>query len=334
MALDPVTAGLEALAAGINAFSAGKTNKIAKDNLAFQRQNAMDELKFAKAGRTDAYGNTTNFDDALNQWITQLTPEQQKLVKGQEHEQLLSTTQDAAQNRDVRQRAFQRGIQGGEDFNTAEAGYRYDQPHSRDAIQNEITNLITQSRGTGDRAESALAGRELMRTHGNLPLTLGGTYVPGGAGAKLANTMLQARQQALGESQSVDQAHQNKYLPALSQFNAQAMGGGNAGVNFSSTPGDVSNREDFMSQLVQNALKSGGAGVQAGSALNTKTSAAMTPDFGDIAKLITAAKAGDKTAKAGDPGYYGGSPGGNSLLNPSTYGNRNWLSSDYGDFTL
>lgn len=333
--MDPLTIALMGGSALGGLFNGIAANRTAQENLDFQKQNAADELKFAKAGRTDAYGNTSNFDDALNQWVTQLTPEQQKLVKGQEHEQLLSTTQDAAQNRNVRQNAYQRGIGANEDYNTARAGYQYDQPPSQASLMNDITNLITQSRGTGDRAEANLGARQNIRQAGNLPVIMtsnGNQAGFGSAGQRLAQTMLDARKESIGESESLQQAHQSKYLPALAQFNQTAMGGGNTPISFSSTPGDVASREDAMGQLVQNALKTGGTGIENAAKLQSGTAGSMFPGIGDITKLIAANRAG--TAKVGDPGNYGGSPTGNSLLNPSTYGNRNYQQSDYGDFTF
>lgn len=325
-----------ALAAGglVSSFAqGGRANDIAQENLDFQRKQAGDQLRFAKGGRTDAYGNQTTFDDALNRWITTLTPEQQRLVKAGEHEQLLGLTEDASRNRNVRERAFARGQGAEQDFNSAVAGYRYDQPHSEDAIMNEISNLITQSRGTGDRAEAALASRQGIRQAGNLPAVYtnytGGTG--GGAGVRLAENMLKAREAARTEHSSRVQDHNSRYLPAIQQFNSLAGGGGDAKFSFSDTPANIDSQTQNLSKLVSDAYKTGGSEVNSAAGTGVKA-ANVGPGMGDFTKLIAALKP-DK-AKTGDPGFFGGNPGSNTLLSPSTYGNRNWTQDDYGDFTF
>src|SRR4051794_1836795 len=103
---DPVSGGVAAIAELLHQYNESKAADTAKEGLAFQRQNAADALRFAKAARTDAFGNRTSYDDALNQWITSLTPEQQSLVSAGEHEQRLGLTEDAARNRDIRRQQF------------------------------------------------------------------------------------------------------------------------------------------------------------------------------------------------------------------------------------
>src|SRR5436190_20276420 len=147
--IDPLSLGLAGgglLLQQINEMRAAET---AQQALEFQKQNAAQQLQFAKAGRTDAYGNRTTFDDALNQWITQLTPEQQSLVSAGEREQRLGLTTDAARNRAIREAQFNRGRQADEDFQQARAGYLYSPRKSEGDLMGEITSLLTNARGEG-----------------------------------------------------------------------------------------------------------------------------------------------------------------------------------------
>jgi hypothetical protein len=50
-----------------------------EENLQFQRENARKQYALATAGRTDAYGNKMTYNEALNQWDTQLTPQQKAI---------------------------------------------------------------------------------------------------------------------------------------------------------------------------------------------------------------------------------------------------------------
>lgn len=336
--MDPVTMGLLASTAISSLFGGMNANSTAQDNLSFQRQNAADQLKFAKAGRTDAFGNTTSFDDALNKWITQLTPMQQNLIKAGEHEQLQGLTHDAGQNRAVRDQQYRRGIQAGEDYNTARAGYQYDQPKSEGANFDELVRLITNARGTGDRATAQLADRQSLRQHGNMPVINTGNPADrnypghGYAGDRLAQTILQARQQALGETTQRDQAHASKYLPAMRQFAETASQGGNAPFSFSTTPDRLGAQQQQLDQLLQGALKGGSSAVQGAETLQAKTNQNQFGDPSDYIKMIAALKGGQGRvgAAAGATGNYGGSPSTNSFLNPSTYGNRPFDFAQYG----
>lgn len=334
MAFDPVTAGLEAVAAGLNFAGGQSANKTAQQNLAFQRQNAADQLRLAKAGRTDAYGNRTSFDDVLNQWITELTPEQQRIIKGGEHEQLLGLTTDAAQNRDIRERQGRAAVQAGEDYNKTRAGFMFDQPRGEGATTDDLTGLILASRGIKGGVNQNAATPQNIRQSGNVPIiNSGGNGASSGVGAPVAQALLEARRQAQGEHASREQAHQSEYLPVLQSLQQTMSAGGGAPIHFSDTPGNMMGQQEQMSKLIAEAMKNSGTANNNAATLAAKAGGAQ---FTDVAKYISqmGGNKGTTTPKVGDPGYFGGSPSGNDRLSPITYGNRNYTQDDFGDFTL
>src|SRR6185295_5674901 len=113
--LDPVSATLTAGSVIGNLIGGAQSRRQAAENLAFQKWLANEELRMGQASRVDAMGNTVRYDKALNKWVTDLSPEQFKLSKAGEHEQLLNLTDDAARNRQIKERAFRRGMDSSED---------------------------------------------------------------------------------------------------------------------------------------------------------------------------------------------------------------------------
>src|SRR6478735_1253083 len=98
--------------------------------LQMQQALAQEQMKFAKAGRTDAYGNKVYFDPTTNEWKTQLDPFQDRLVKAGEAEQFRGLTHDAAQNRSIRDAAAQRGRTAGDYYDRLAGQYVNQQPPS------------------------------------------------------------------------------------------------------------------------------------------------------------------------------------------------------------
>lgn len=320
--MDPISIGLGAAGLISSIINGRKANDIAEQNSAEQRRLAQEQLHFAKAGSTDALGNRQTFDDNLNQWITQLAPQQQRIAKAGEHEQYLGLTQDAAQNRNIRQRQAVRGRAADEEYNNALAGYKYDKAPSEQSIRDEITNLIAQSRGTGDRAISSLLDRQALRTAGNVPVIRPGNAQLGqSAGQKLADIMLQARSTALNEHNTRDQALQSKYLPAIQAFNGIAGQGGNAPVQQSNIADILRGEADKGSNRIMTAFGNAQAGTEKAAQLQAGTAGKTLPGVGDFSRLISALK-DSKSDKNNASGYYGGNPATNNLLSPSTYGNR------------
>lgn len=325
MALDPITGAFELGTAALNTYAGSRANAIARQNLEFQRQSAADQQRFARAGRTDAFGNRVSFNDALNEWITQLAPEQQRIVKAGEHEQLLGLTDDAAQNRLIREQQFRRGRAAGDDYTKALSGFRYDQPPSEASTRDELTRLMTNAAGLGNNVPGAYQGNEGIRQAGHVPIIrTGGNGAQRGTGSDLAQIMLNARTGAMGEHMQRDQAHASKYLPTLEQFQRTMDMGGNAPINMANQADALSSREDQMAKAVAEAMRGGATGVGNAATLNTRTQQTQFPSMSDVARLIAAGnRGGGQSGSTGSSGtdYFGGSPGTNSRLNPATYGN-------------
>jgi len=227
--MEPITAALMAGTAGANFLTGARANRNAEENLAFQKWLANEELRMGQASRTDAMGNTVRYDKALNKWVTDLTPYQNQLAKAGEHEQFLNLTDDAGRNRNVRERAYQRGQDAGEDYNRASAGYRYDQGPGEDAIRGQLTDLILRSR----QGQNTGGGNtnNFIRQRGNLPV-VSSSRGPSSGVSDVASALLEARQGALGERGQRDQQSASKYLPAMQNFAAQMDAGGGTPVQF------------------------------------------------------------------------------------------------------
>ena len=84
-----------------------------EENLQFQRENARKQYALATAGRTDAYGNKMTYNEALNQWDTQLTPQQKAIISAQQREQLYSMTEGTRRAHDLAARQEARGKEAG-----------------------------------------------------------------------------------------------------------------------------------------------------------------------------------------------------------------------------
>ena len=136
---------------------------------------------------------------------------------------LRQNRQTNRENERIRGRLGAVGDIAGQDYRTALTDYKYRQPESEGAIRDDTTRLIAQAMGGGDRLMREYANRDVNRRAGNTPIVIGG----GGGlpqesfGPQIAQTMLQARQSALGESQGRRAEHENKYAGILQRLTAQ-----------------------------------------------------------------------------------------------------------------
>jgi hypothetical protein len=260
-----------------------EARKQAAANLAFQKWLANEQLRLGQASRTDAYGNAVRYDKALNKWVTELSPMQQRIAKAGEHENLLGLTEDAARNRVVKERAFRRGGQAEEDYNKASAGYRYGQGPSEEAIRDDLTGLIMRARSGQSSGGNT---RSFIRQRGNLPV-VSGSAEPSDGVSGVAQALLQARQGALGERGTRNQQTSSRYLPAMQQFAATMDAGGDANVQFPNFSG-LFNAQDQMANDAFGAMASAGKGVQGAYGLSTKAATSGMPGLGDTTRLIAA----------------------------------------------
>lgn len=274
-------------------YSAQQTaNVINMMNLQFQKQQAGKQMKFAKAGRQDQFGNTTSFDDALNQWVMNLTPIQKGISSAQEKEQYLSLTQDAKRNRDIKLQQRVRGLAAQPDYDRVMADWRYNQPKSEMAISDELTSLLAgvQQEKAG-RAKTELIRSALRQDQGGqIAAIIKG--VNDDAGATMAETMLKARGGAQQEHQARVSAHNENDLPVLAQLQAIMDAGGGGGGADGFNPGAALGQMQMQgSGAMQNAIRGGASNVgQAYRAL--AASSAKSPNFAGIAKGLSGKKQG------------------------------------------
>lgn len=259
--MDPITAMMLASVAS-NLVGGLSANSTAQDNLAFQKEQAYNQDRFSKAGTTDALGNTNRYDEALNQWISQLSPTQQRIAKAGEHEQLANLLQDAPQNRIMRQNAYERSKSGADAYNDEFANYRFNRPQSEGSIDNELVGLMARARGSNGQGTTS---NETLRNHGKVAVVRSGSPTGGnGSVDDLAQIMLDARKGALAEKGQRDNQFEQTGRSRLGAFGAIANGGTPAQLNTSNMSGGLTSQQDRMmgarAQALQNVSQNvGGA---------------------------------------------------------------------------
>lgn len=260
--MDPLGGLIGLIGAGVNASNQGLGAAIAMANLQWQKQQALKQERLAMAARGDLYGNKQQYDPALNEWKIKLTPIQQDIINAQQREQKLSLTEDAMRNRELRKRLAERSRLATDEYYKTEAGFKYDQPPSEDAITHKLAMLIAQAKNEKARASMAPVAMEALRTGqgGLIPQMI--HQINQQLGQETAQTLLQARGQAVQEKASRDSAHNSKYLPAL-QYYSQIMddGGGGANLMFSTLPQEKAQEQTQNQQMILRAMESGGANV-------------------------------------------------------------------------
>lgn len=288
MAVDPFTVGLSA-AQLISQMIANKNSAdLGNANLQFQRQNADKMFKLGTAGRTDAYGNKVRYSHGSNEWETLLDPFQKDIIDAGEKEQYASLTEDATRNRGIKRAAAERGRAVDQDFDAALAGHRYDQPQSEVSIRDELQKLITGATSKGMRSNRSDIARQLIRSGGGSGVDKLYKDTNRSMGEQLAQTMLQARQGALGEAGQRTSMHQSKYLPAMQQFAALASQGGDAPIHFSDTPSKLLGVQDSAAQGAATSLAQGGDAISKAYMANAKNAQDGALDIKGIASLISA----------------------------------------------
>lgn len=284
--------------AGLSYSAQQTANVINMMNLQFQKQQAAKQLKFAKAGRQDQFGNETTFDDALNKWVMNLTPIQKRISSAQEAEQLATLTVDAKRNRDIKIQQRERGLAAVPDYNRVMADWRYNQPKSEMAIADELTSLLAGVQNEKAGKSKADLIRQALRQDqgGNIAAIIKG--VNDDSGATMAETMLKARGGAQQEHQARVAAHNENDLPVLAQLQQimDAGGGGGGGAEGFNPGAALGQLQSQGNSAIQGALKGGAASVgQAYKAL--AASSAKSPNFAGIAKGLSGKK------QQGQPDY-------------------------------
>lgn len=312
--MDPLSLAIAGGGVISSLIGGNEAKKASQAALAQQLRMFEEQMRFAKAGRTDAYGNKISFNDALNEWITQLTPQQKRLLSAGERESLLSLTEDAARNRNARRRQEGIGKSATEDYNTLAARYHNRGTPSEGAILDDLTSLIAYAdRGGGNQAL-------------NQSLRTGGSRVRSGppaasGGSNLGANLLKARQAALDEYTTRAQGRNSELLPGMQFFAGQAGGGGGAPITYSDTPKALSGTQDAMAQLIAQVGQAGAANVGKAQQGVVEATSKQFPSITDASRLITSLR--------GQPTRYGSSKSGVAPIASSTSweADSNWLDS-------
>jgi len=260
--------------------------QIARENLDFQKHEADREYDLATADREDAYGNSTGYNDLLKKWEMNLAPQQKKLVKSGEREQLLSLTEDAGRSRDLRRRQEGRSREAEDVYNDLLADYQYDQPDSEDEIFNRILGDVAGMRTeAGNAAKNALGGAAARLGKGGSVSDLLQKAV-GGAGS---NDVIQARDMARKESGEREQVHRGK-LQDLGVFEGIMDDINDAPIRFSNTPEKMDGTQSDMLRAIAGAITGGASRV--GQAYGQLGQTMQAPDFSSLASSLNGLKLG------------------------------------------
>lgn len=259
--------------------------------LAEQMRQFDQQMRFAKAARTDAYGNTVRFDDATQRWLTDLTPTQRALLRAGEHEQFLGLTEDAARNREARRRMATIGAQSAEDYNRESAAYRYGPQKSEDQIINELTQLVGRGRTAGN---NTFLRQRLRQGRPNVFSNTG----PETFGPNSADDSLRIRRAAL-EELGVRNNLRNQRLQPLGFFREGAGAGGGAPLNFDNQSNELSGTQDKMAQLIASVGKSGADNLLQARQGIAKATQSMFPTMSDGARTIAALRRGTPGVRSG-----------------------------------
>lgn len=286
--------------AGLASQSSWQGAALAKDleNLRFQKRNADRQFRLASAGRTDAYGNKQKYDDLLNEWIVSLTPTQKKITSATEKEQLLSLTEDADRNRQIKVRQKKRGDEAAKDYTTALSEFRYQKPPSEKATRGEFQQMLA---GISE-AKARKTGTELTRD----ALRQGrGNFVPqivqsvnDEIGGDLAENILKARQLGLAETGQREQSHASKYLPLLQQLQSTMDMGGDMPVRMTELPEQLSKQQDANQALILKALENAADNIGGASATTSKHLAAGGADLRGLSSILSSGGGGKSQAPA------------------------------------
>lgn len=251
--MDPITLALMGGSALSNIVGGVSATNTARQNLMQTALNNYNQDRYSQAGATDEYGNTNNYDKALNQWITKLSPTQQRLADAGQSEQLQSLLHDAPQNRIMRDNAFQRSRMGGDAFNNEFAKYRYGQPEGEGAIYNDLVGLMARARGNPDGQGST--SRETLRNKGKVAVVRSGSPTgSNGSVDDIAQIMLDARKGALGESGQRNSQFNSNAQSRLGTFGSIANGQ-QANINTNAPGTGLMSQQDRMAQARAQALE-------------------------------------------------------------------------------
>lgn len=251
--MDPLTLALMAGSVLSNVGGGLSANHNAQENLMQTALNNYQQDRFSKAGATDALGNTNRYDEALNQWISQLSPTQQRIADAGQHEQLANLLQDAPRNRIMRENAYERSKQGADAYNDEFANYRFNRPQGEGSIDNELLGLMARARGSNGQGTTS---NSTLRNGGKVAVVRAGNPNGGnGSVDDIAQLMLQARSGGLNEKGQRDNQFEQTGRSRLGTFGAVANGGAPAQINMSNASSGLQSQQERMMAARAQALE-------------------------------------------------------------------------------
>lgn len=330
--MDPVSlaALISLIGAGAGAYSASSAGNVGAAGLAASQRNADRANRLGTAGHSDAFGDTTAYNPATNTWETTLSPTQKAIADATQSEQYKSLTSDAARNRAIKNMQYNMAGEAGKDYNTALAGFRYDQPASQGAIQDKLTTLMTNADNQASSSNESQASRALLRQGRGGDLDSLVKTIQDNRGKALAGDQLKAYTGSLGEEQQLQSTHQSKYLPALQQSASTVAAAGGAPVDTSSIAPLLAQGQQQDSQQALNALLQ--SNKEVGDSFKDYSSVLQkgAPNLSGIASLYNAiarqkgaGSSGDPFSASGQSGKGGGSRNGSSSWNGGDFSGNN-----------
>lgn len=266
--------------------AAAAQNQVMRENLQFQKEQADRQYDLATAPRTDAYGNETGFDDLLNEWYTNLTPTQKRLIAGEQREQRLSLEEDAPRARYLRERQEQRSLEAEDLYDELMSEYRYNEPDDEGTIFDRMIGDIAGARASsGNRAKNAAGG---AAARFGLPRGTD-TVLRDTTDAITGEDVLRARGGAANEAAQRKQQHRglldeiNAVTNIIDDINP-------ASIFWPSTNQDANARQSDMVNQIASALSGGASAV--GQAYGQLADTIRAPDLGGVASALNGLKLG------------------------------------------
>lgn len=310
------------IGAGLQYSAQQEANQIAWANLNFQKQQAQKQYRLSTAGRGDAYGNEEEYDPISNTWKINLTPTQNQIIKAGETEQLKSLTEDATRNRILRRQQKDRSIQAGEDYNTALAGYRYNQPPTEEAIRDQILDALTQGaqQATNANKDTLMLQAVRLGRGGDIPKII--KAADDDLGSRLGGMMNQSRDLARNEYIQRLQQHDQQYLPEIAAFDKIIQEANPAALQpFSNVPQQLSQLQQNQFAGMESALQAG-ANEVGGAYATLAKSLGQSPDLSGVAKAFSGLGGGG-SGSGGKRKTMSGS-GSSSFANPMDDNTSDW----------
>lgn len=317
--------------AGLQASSQAAQVNFEYAQLNWQKQRAREQDRFAQAGREDMFGNLTHYNEGLNKWMVDLSPDQTQIRDAGEKEQLLALTEDAPAARAIKRTIQQRAKDAREPYNKAALGYQYDQPKSEAALRSELSTLMATNDMAKSKADQALIMRSALRMGQGARAADIIQATDQELGKNAPDRMLEARKQALQEHAMGLQQHEIEWGTPMKVWGDIMAGGSEMPtVNKSNMNQMLDAMINQQSGQMQQAHQAGTAGVSSAMSALAKA-VGQSPSLASAASAFGKGGGGGKS-KSGTSGFddstydptQQGYSGGFSSYEPSYFDDRSY----------